>query len=81
MPSTCESTGCPLLSERKSFGDSEHLIVSTIRRQDGEELYKVIGIVGEKLYTGIFAWRAGSPRFMSVRRSNRNEERTYRAHG
>jgi len=73
--------GLPPAFGEKIFGDSEHLTVSTVHKQDGEECYKVIGIAGEKLYTGAFAWRAGSPGFMSARRSNRNEEGTYRAHG
>ncbi len=73
--------GLSLAFGKRIFGDAEHLIVSTIRKEDGEERYKVIGIVGEKLYTGVFTLRAGAPRFISVRRSNGNEERTYRAHG
>jgi hypothetical protein len=29
------------------------------------------------MFTGVFVWRADLPRFMSVRRSNRGEERAY----
>jgi putative transcriptional regulator len=30
----------------------------------------MVGIVGEKLFSGVFVWRGGLPRFVSVRRSN-----------
>jgi uncharacterized DUF497 family protein len=61
------------------FADESHLILPTIRAEDGEDRYKVVGRVGEKLYTGVFVWRDGLPRFVSVRRSNHGEERSYRA--
>lgn len=61
--------------------DDNHLIIPSIRLQDGEERFKVVGRVGEKLFTGVFVWRGELPRFMSVRRSNTGEERAYRASG
>jgi uncharacterized DUF497 family protein len=61
------------------FADDDHVIVPSIREIDGEERFKVIGIVGEKLFTGVFVRRSGQPRFSSVRRSNTGEERAYRA--
>jgi uncharacterized DUF497 family protein len=42
------------------------------------ERFKVIGTVGDKLFTGVFVWREDLPRFISVRRSNQGEERAYR---
>jgi len=63
------------------FEDDNHLIIPSIREIDGEERFKVIGIVGEKLFTGVFVWRGDQPRFISVRRSNRNEERAYHSAG
>lgn len=63
------------------FEDEDHLIIPSIREEDGEERFKVVGLVGDKLYTGVFVWRSDRPRFMSVRRSNRNEDRAYRASG
>jgi uncharacterized DUF497 family protein len=63
------------------FGDDNHLILPSIREQDGEERFKVIGLVNGKFYAGIFVWRGESPRFISVRRSNSGEERAYRASG
>ncbi|HVE22105.1 MAG TPA: BrnT family toxin [Acidocella sp.] len=73
--------GLPLAFGDEIFRDENHLIVPSIRERDGEERFKVIGLVGEKLFTGIFVWREDLPRFMSVRRSNDGEERAYRSAG
>ncbi|AXY24130.1 hypothetical protein CD178_03386 (plasmid) [Komagataeibacter saccharivorans] len=59
------------------FEDDNHLILPTIRVEDEEDRYKVVGVVGEKLFTGVFVWRDDLPRFISVRRSNKGEERAY----
>ncbi len=59
------------------FEDHNHLIIPSIRPMDGEERFKVVGLVGEKLFTGVFVWRGDLPRFISVRRSNQGEERAY----
>ncbi|PIO97363.1 BrnT family toxin [Pleomorphomonas carboxyditropha] len=61
------------------FEDDDHLIIPSIREIDGEERFKVVGMVGEKLFTGVFVWRGDLPRFISVRRSNKGEERAYHA--
>jgi uncharacterized DUF497 family protein len=60
------------------FEDDNHLILPSIRPVDGEERFKVIGTVGDKMFTGVFVWREDLPRFISVRRSNQGEERAYR---
>jgi uncharacterized DUF497 family protein len=59
------------------FEDDNHLIIPSIRAIDGEERFKVVGVVGKKLFTGVFVWRGEMPRFISVRRSNKGEERAY----
>ncbi|MDZ7754665.1 MAG: BrnT family toxin [Gammaproteobacteria bacterium] len=59
------------------FEDDDHLILPSIREIDGEERFKVVGLVGDKLFTGVFVWRDDLPRFISVRRSNTGEERAY----
>ncbi|WP_255440774.1 BrnT family toxin [Paracoccus sp. MC1854] len=59
------------------FEDDNYLIIPSIREIDGEERFKVVGIVGEKLFTGVFVWRGERHRFISVRRSNKGEERAY----
>lgn|GEM_PF-386038 len=69
-----------------SFGDrifeeEAHLILSTIRMEDREERFKVVGMVEGKLFTAVFVWRGEHPRFISVRRSNKGEERSYRDFG
>jgi uncharacterized protein len=71
----------PLAFGDSLFEDDNHLIIPSVRLQDGEERFKVIGLVGEKLFTGVFVWRNDLPRFMSVRRSNDGEERAYRTAG
>ncbi|MDE2342894.1 MAG: BrnT family toxin [Betaproteobacteria bacterium] len=69
-----------------AFGDEiakdvNGLTVSSLREIDGEERHKVIGLIDGKLYTGVFVWRAGERRFISVRRSNHGEEKRYRSSG
>lgn len=59
------------------FQDDDHLIIPSIRPEDGEERFKVVGLVDGKLFTGVFTWRDDLPRFISVRRSNKGEERAY----
>ncbi len=61
------------------FEDDNHLIIPSIRAIDGEERFKAVGRVEEKLFTGVFVWRGDLPRFISVRRSNKGEERAYHA--
>ncbi|WP_322997526.1 BrnT family toxin [Castellaniella sp.] len=67
----------PLAFGDRIFEDDLHLIVPTIREEDGELRFKVIGTVDGKLYTGVFTWRNDLPRFISVRRSNKNEQKAY----
>ena len=61
------------------FEDDNHLVLPSLRPQDGEERFKVIGLVEERLFTGVFVWRDDLPRFISVRRSNKGEEKSYRS--
>jgi uncharacterized DUF497 family protein len=76
-----EKHGLSLAFGDEIFVDDNHLIIPSIRPVDGEERFKVVGLVGEKLFTGVFVWRAELARFISVRRSNQSEERAYRAAG
>jgi len=69
--------GLPLAFGDRMFEDDNHLIIPSVREIDGEERSKVIGVVDRKLFTGIFVWRGDLPRFISVRRSNKGEERAY----
>ncbi|MCJ2134493.1 BrnT family toxin [Methylobacterium sp. J-026] len=63
------------------FEDGDHLLIPSIREIDGEERFKVVGLVEGTLFTGVFVWRADRARFIPVRRSNTGEERAYRAAG
>ena len=76
-----EKHGLPLAFGDRIFEDEDHLIIPTIRPEDGEERFKVVGDVDGKLFTGVFVWRGDLPRFISVRRSNKGEERAYRSAG
>ena len=68
----------PLIFGDVVMADPDHLVVPTIRVEDGEERFKAVGLVDGKLYTAVFVWRGELPRFISVRRSNAGEERRYR---
>jgi len=69
--------GVALALGAKIFDDHEVLIVPTIRERDREERYKAIGLIGDKLWTAIHVYRGGVVRFLSVRRSNNSEQRSY----
>jgi uncharacterized DUF497 family protein len=73
--------GVPLAFGDRISDDLDHLVVPSMRERDGEDRFKVIGRVDEKLFTGVFVWRGQKPRFISVRRSNQGEERAYRDTG
>ena len=49
----------------------------SFRLIDGEDRYKAVGIVKDKLYTVIYVLRDERMRFISVRRSNEKERRDY----
>ena len=68
----------PLAFGDRIFKDDDHLVIPSIRVIDREDRFKIIGVVDGKLFTGVFVWRNGQPRFVSVRRSNKGEERSYR---
>ena len=76
-----EKHGLPLAFGDRIFDDDDHLVIPSIRMIDGEERFKVVGRVGVKVFTGVFVWRDGQPRFISVRRSNKGEEDSYRIAG
>ena len=73
--------GLPLSFGDEVFADDSLVVIPSIRPIDGEERFKEIGMVGGKLYTAVYVWRDGVPRFISVRRSNHGEERAYRSAG
>jgi uncharacterized DUF497 family protein len=74
-----EKHGLSLAFGHQIFEDEDHLIIPSIRPEDREQRFKVMGLVNGKLFTGVFTWRDDMPRFISVRRSNSGEERAYRS--
>jgi uncharacterized protein len=73
--------GLPLIFGDEVMADDSLVVIPSVRPIDGEERFKGIGMVGGKLYTAVFVWRDGVPRFISVRRSNHGEARSYRSAG
>lgn len=59
------------------FADPDNLLLSASRVEDGEQRYKIIGEVNGRLWTAIFTMRGEKTRFISVRKSNDKEVRTY----
>lgn len=72
-----EKHGVSLAFGATIFHDDRHLLIASIRPIDGEERYKVIGMVDGKLWTAIHVRRGDRFRFISVRRSNDGEARIY----
>lgn len=59
------------------FTDPAHIVLASIRPVDGEDRFKVVGLVEGKLFTAVHVWRGDAVRFLSVRRSNDGEQRNY----
>ncbi|TXM73554.1 BrnT family toxin [Methylobacterium sp. WL103] len=72
-----ERHGLSLAFGDRIMPDEAHLIIPSVRPQDGEEHFKAVGSVEGKLHTAVFTWRNGRPQFISVRRSNAGEGRAY----
>jgi uncharacterized DUF497 family protein len=73
--------GLPLIFGDEILKDGNYRILPTIRLEDEEERFKLIGMVRDRLFTAVFVWRGDLPRYISVRRSNNAEERVYRNPG
>lgn len=71
--------GLPLSFGVNIFADEAHIIIPTIRQEDSEERFKVVGMVENRLFTAVFVWRGDPehPRFISVRRANNAEQKEY----
>ena len=69
--------GASLAFGQRVFDDPDVLILPTIREGDGEVRYKAIGMVEGRLWTAVHIYRDDVVRFLSVRRSNVNEQRVY----
>jgi uncharacterized DUF497 family protein len=69
--------GLRLSFGQRVFDDPFRTVIPSIRPIDGEERYKVIGLVEGKLYTAVCVDREHVVRLISVRRSNASEQRDY----
>jgi uncharacterized DUF497 family protein len=69
--------GLSLAFGRRVFDDPSHQILPSFRPIDGEDRYKAVGIVEDKLYTAVHVLREEQIRMISVRRSNDSERRDY----
>ncbi len=74
-----ERHGVSLAFGVRVFEDADHIVLPSIRPIDGEDRYKVVGMVDGKLWTAVHVVRGAVTRFISVRRSNDGEERAYRS--
>ena len=59
------------------FADPEVSILPAIGEADGEDRFKAIGWIGERLFTVVFTEQGGARRLISARRANAKEERLY----
>ena len=69
--------GVSLAFGARVFDDPRRLALASIRPIDGEDRYKVLGLVDGKLWTAVHVVRGEAIRFLSVRRSNDGEQRGY----
>ncbi len=60
------------------FNDPAHVILPSTREVDGAERFNAVGAVDDRIYTAVYTMRSNRHRFISVRGSNRSEERRYR---
>jgi uncharacterized DUF497 family protein len=59
------------------FTDAHHVDFDVSRDEDGEPRRKIIGLIGNRLYTVVYTLRGSAYRIISARISNRSEERRY----
>jgi len=76
-----EKHGVSLAEGRSLFADPYRVFLEAKFGTGGEERLKIVGKLYDRVYTGIFTWRGEAARFMSIRRSQDDEERRYRHQG
>ena len=67
----------PLAFGKRVFDDPMRETITTFREIDGEKRFKAVGRVDGKLFTAVFVMRRNIVRMISVRRSNRGEQKEY----
>jgi uncharacterized DUF497 family protein len=69
--------GVSLAFGARLFDDPAQVIAASFRPVDGEERYKIIGMVDGSLWTAVHVRRGAMIRMISVRRSNASERLLY----
>ena len=69
--------GLSFATATETFDDPNHLILPTVRAGDGEDRFKAIGLIENRLYAVVFVERGDSIRFISARRANKQETKRY----
>jgi uncharacterized DUF497 family protein len=69
--------GLRLSFGKRVFDDPVRALIPSFRPVDGEDRFKVVGMVERKLYTAVYVVRGERIRLISVRRSNASEQRDY----
>ncbi|NDE89872.1 MAG: BrnT family toxin [Alphaproteobacteria bacterium] len=64
-------------AEIEWFDWATALITDRSRSSDKESRFAAVGYMNGKLYTVIYTWRGNCQRIISLRRSNKNEEKAY----
>jgi len=72
--------GVPLIFGARLFEDEDQVVLASFRPIDGEDRYKVVGMVGGRLWTAVYVERGETIRLISVRRSNAGEQGSYHRH-
>lgn len=63
--------------EMDGFDWEMAVIIDRSRHEDGEQRFAAIGFLNDRLHTAIYTLRDTGIRLISLRRSNKPEERTY----
>ncbi len=69
--------GVSLAFGARVFDDPNQVIIASFRPIDGEDRFKVIGLVDGRLWTAVHVRRGAVIRMISVRRSNASEQGNY----
>lgn len=69
--------GISFVRASQVFDDPGHVVLDSTKSGNGEQRFKAIGQLGEKLFTVIFTDRGEFRRIISARRARTNERREY----
>lgn len=61
----------------QAFGDPDRVVSADERRDYGEERYRLLGVVDQRVYCVAFTFRDTSIRIISARKANRREVARY----